>query len=95
MYHCECNWIEMYWGMAKREARLRCNYTFKSLERNIPAFLDKAGNIAQIRRYFQRCMNYIEAYSKQEPGREVAADVKKFVEKRYLSHRKVRIPKDL
>ncbi|KAI8334545.1 hypothetical protein BD560DRAFT_451175 [Blakeslea trispora] len=90
MYHCECNWIEMYWGMAKREARLRCDYTFKSLERNIPAFLDKAGNITQIRRYFQRCMNYIEAYSKQERGREVVADVKKFVEKRYLSHRKAR-----
>ncbi|KAI9358025.1 hypothetical protein BD770DRAFT_443248 [Pilaira anomala] len=35
-YHCECNWIEMYWGGAKREARLHCDYTFKSLEAKIP-----------------------------------------------------------
>lgn len=62
-YHCECNWIEMYWGAAKREARLKCDYTFKSLESNIHNFLDKAGNITKIRRYFQRFMNYIDAYS--------------------------------
>ncbi|KAI9329106.1 hypothetical protein BD770DRAFT_477956 [Pilaira anomala] len=62
-YHCECNWIEMYWGGAKREARLHCDYTFKSLEAKIPDFLDKAGDIRKIRRYFQRCMNYIDDYN--------------------------------
>ena len=88
-YHCECNWIEMYWGGAKREARLHCDYTFKSLEPKIPGFLDKAGDVAKIKRYFQRCMNYIDAYSKCDDGREVAGDVYKFVTKSYLSHRKV------
>jgi hypothetical protein len=94
-YHCECNWIEMYWAGAKREARLKCDYTFKSLENNMHAFLDKAGNLAHIRRYFRRSMEYIEAYSKCSDGREVVQTVKKFVEKKYLSHRKIRIPSDL
>lgn len=95
-YHCECNWIEMYWGAAKREARLRCDYTFKSLENNIHSFLDKGGDLTHIRRYFRRSMDYIEAYSKDgADGKEVALEVKKFVEKRYLSHRKIRVPSDL
>lgn len=88
-YHCECNWIEMYWGYAKWEARLHCDYTFSSLEKNVPSFLDKAGSQARIRRYFQRSMRYIEAYSNCSDGREVHKDVYKFVTKKYLSHRKV------
>jgi hypothetical protein len=94
-YHCECNWIEMYWGGAKREARLRCDYTFKSLDANLNNFLDKAGGLPHIRRYFRRAMEYIEAYSKCNDGREVVQSVKKFVEKKYLSHRKHQIPSDL
>lgn len=94
-YHCECNWIEMYWGGAKREARLRCDYTFKSLDANLNNFLDKAGGLPQIRRYFRRAMEYIEAYSKCNDGREVVQSVKKFVERKYLSHRKHRVPSDL
>jgi hypothetical protein len=89
-YHCECNWIEMYWGGAKRNARLNCDYTFKSLEANIDSFLDNAGDITKIRRYYKRCMNYIEAYGKCKDGCEVAKDVLEFVQKTYLSHRKVR-----
>ena len=82
----------MYCGAAKSEARLRCDYTFKSLEKNIHSFLDTSGNLTQIRRYFRRSMDYIEAYSK---CREVVQEVKKFVEKKYLSHRKFKIPNDL
>ena len=89
-YHCECNWIERYWGAAKREARLKCDYSFRSLEANVPTFLDNAGKISSIRRYFRKCMEFIEAYSHQENGREVHRDLQKFVKKTYLSHRKVK-----
>lgn len=88
-YHCECNWIERYWGSAKRIARLNCDYTFKSLENNVGAFLDEAGNIEHIRRSFRRCMEYIEAYSMQKNGEEVALDLKKFVNKTFQSHRRI------
>ncbi|OAD08036.1 hypothetical protein MUCCIDRAFT_158274 [Mucor lusitanicus CBS 277.49] len=94
-YHCECNWIEMYWGAAKREACLGCDYTVKSLDANLNNFLDKAGHLPHIRRYFRRAMEYIEAYNKCNDGREVVSAVKKFVEKKYLLHRKSRIPSDL
>ncbi|EIE85513.1 hypothetical protein RO3G_10223 [Rhizopus delemar RA 99-880] len=40
-------------------------------------------------------MGFIEAYSRCTDGREVVQEVKKFVEKKYLSHRKVRVPSDL
>lgn len=89
-YHCETNWIEYYWSAGKREARLKCDYTFKSLENNIDAYLDKAGNIDHIRKYFQKCMKYVEAYSNCSDGRQVATEVEKFVKKQYLSHRKVK-----
>ncbi|EIE91839.1 hypothetical protein RO3G_16550 [Rhizopus delemar RA 99-880] len=85
----------MYWGAAKREARLKCDYFFKSLEENIDSFLDKTGDLAHIRGYFRRSMDFIEAYSRCTDGREVVQEMKKFVVKKYLSHRKVRVSSDL
>ncbi|EIE92387.1 hypothetical protein RO3G_17258 [Rhizopus delemar RA 99-880] len=61
----------MYWGAAKREARLKCDYSFK------------------------RSMDFIEAYSRCTDGREVVQEMRKFVEKKHLSHRKVRVSSDL
>ncbi|OAD79486.1 hypothetical protein PHYBLDRAFT_58534 [Phycomyces blakesleeanus NRRL 1555(-)] len=47
-FYCECNWIERYWGTAKREARLQCDYRYKSLDKNIHSFLDYAGKLQNI-----------------------------------------------
>ena len=71
-FHCECNWIERYWGAAnKREARVRCDYTFKGLKDNLPLFLDEISPIDQepiiIRRFYNKAWRFIEAYSQDKP----------------------------
>lgn len=65
--------------ITKRKARLRCDYTFKSLENNVSDYIDKAGNIVHIRRFFHRSINYIKAYSKYSDDREVPQEVKNFI----------------
>ncbi|OAD67638.1 hypothetical protein PHYBLDRAFT_173968 [Phycomyces blakesleeanus NRRL 1555(-)] len=73
-FHCKCNWIERYWSAAKREARLQCDYTYKSLDKNIHTFLDHTGKLPNIRWYYNRSWRYIEAYS-QEMNVKEANDV--------------------
>jgi hypothetical protein len=92
-YHCECNWIERYWGAAKREARQNCDYSFKSLDKNIHNFLDSVcppGKAPEnIRKYFNKSFNYIYAYS-QDKDVHTAMEIVKQFSKLQRSHRKLR-----
>ncbi|OAD78784.1 hypothetical protein PHYBLDRAFT_185350 [Phycomyces blakesleeanus NRRL 1555(-)] len=75
-FHCECNWIERYWGSAKREVRLQCDYTYNSLDKNIHTFLDNAGKLSNVRNYYNRSWRYIEAYSQDMNVKEAHDSVK-------------------
>lgn len=82
-YHCECNWIKRYWSAAKKEARRECDYTFKSLDKNINAFLDSVcppeeESPNKIRRYFHKSFAYIQAYSEGHAAIEAFQIVKEF-----------------
>ncbi|OAD80600.1 hypothetical protein PHYBLDRAFT_161239 [Phycomyces blakesleeanus NRRL 1555(-)] len=94
-FHCECNWIERYWGAAKRVTRLNCDYSFKSLEKNLPSFLDSASSVAgspsMIRRFYKKTWRYIEAYSKFLDAKDADAEVKKFTSRISKSHRSIGI----
>jgi hypothetical protein len=40
-YHCELNWIERYWGAAKKYARRHCGYTLSALRTCAPIALSQ------------------------------------------------------
>ena len=86
-FHCECNFIERYWGAAKRTARQKCEYSFKSLCEKLPSFLDGVA-LAVIRRFARQAWRYIDAYRQGKAGK-----LAEFATTQYTSHR--RIPETL
>ena len=41
-FHCELNWIERYWGAAKKYARNHCSYTLTGLRTIVPLALSQS-----------------------------------------------------
>ena len=40
-YHPEMNFIQYYWGYAKKNVKKHCDYTFEGLMKNVSNFLDE------------------------------------------------------
>jgi len=82
-FHCECNFIERYWGYAKRETRRRCSYKYDELVKIIPEVLNSI-SIATIRKFARKSWRYMDAYDKGLEGR-----IAEWAVKKYKSHRRL------
>ena len=82
-FHCELNFIERFWCVAKWYARENCAYSFEGLRQIVPAALESVST-ASIIRYYGHCARAIDAYSEG-----FKCGTKSFTARVYKEHRQV------
>ena len=88
-FHCEFNFIEMYWAACKSYTRRNCTYSFKDLKVVVPIALESV-SVQTIRRFARKCFRYMDAYRVlNEDGNRLTVQQAEYAVKKYKSHRSI------
>ena len=87
-FHCELNFIEYFWGAIKKYLRDHCDYSFPTLQENLPKALASVA-VETIRKWEHRMWRWLEAYDDGLAAREAQLRVQEFSSRKYKSHRRV------
>src|SRR4051794_39308471 len=82
-FHCELNYIENFWGAAKKFSRSNCDYSWTGLQKTVPLALASV-SLTTICQYARKAFRYMDVYRKGLTGQTA-----EFAVKKYRSHRRV------
>ena len=87
-FHCELNFIKFFWGAVKKYLWTHCDYTFTTLQENMPKALTSVP-IGTIQKWEHRMIRWMEAYRNGLGAKEAQIQVREFSSRCYTSHRRI------
>jgi hypothetical protein len=87
-FHCELNFILFFWGAVKKYLRDNCDYTFPTLQANVPVALASV-QLLTIRKWEHWMIRWMDAYRSGLGAKAAQTQVRAFSSKIYKSHRRV------